>query len=456
MSIASEISRLNSAKAAIKAAINTQKGMAVIGSETIDDYAAAIAGLNSPATVTPYNTTVRYSASNTETIQTNDRIRIYGDDNKSYTLAEWNAMFVAAGYNKDNMTVAPIGLRCQFNDVDEVYMFERYDGITYNVSGNVANAQYKLAHSLYNHTLVTGAGSGTDTTTGKAWSVTADGDILTLYEANTKQSWTMKKNCGGVNSHRAFNIADRTESLWAQTEWMRHRFAITSGVATTAEDGTYGVVQILNASGEQSAVGEDFYFWVGPDAEHLTNTNIPAKYNVSNRHAATTAEMTAAIAAEIYNVQKAQGVNMNDTGVNSSAKKVLAPGSKGAETIAVDGYWYIVTPYITNSSATTTDGNKNIADSPAVYWAKSKGWCLPSDSLLAGIWNNKPLCDAIVSYLRNREGRTNVLVIPTGDYTWSGIRYSATACWFVSMSSGTLYNTNTYNRYFVCGSSALQ
>ena len=454
MSIATEISRLQGDKAAIKAAINAQKGGAVITSETLDAYAAAIAGLNSPATLEPFATTVRTSASTTENINTNDRIRIYDSDHNSYTLAEWNALFVAAGYDKDNMTVTPVGLRVQCNDVDEVYLFDRFTGLTYTVSGETAGAQYKLPIGLYNHALVTAAGSGTDTTTNKAWSVTADGDNLTLYEANTKQSWLMKKNCGGVFAHKAFNIADRLQSLWAQTEWMRHRFAINSNIATPAPDGTPGVVEILNASGAQAAVGEDFYFWVGPAAGYLSFTNIKAKYNVSNRHNATTAEMTSAIADAIYDKQKATGVNMNDTGINSASKPVLGEGSKGAEVIAVDGYWYIITPYITNSNATTATLNNNCADSPAVYWAKSKGFCLPSDSLLIGIYNNKALCDAIINYLNNKEGRS-ILAIPTGDYTWSGVRSSATLCWDVNLASGNMLNVSTYARYFVVGSSAL-
>ena len=38
----------------------------------------------------------------------------------------------------------------------------------------------------------------------------------------------------------------------------------------------------------------------------------------------------------IYNKQIANGINMNDTGVNSPTKPILTPGSKGAEAVLVD------------------------------------------------------------------------------------------------------------------------
>ena len=453
MSIASEISRLQSDKAALKAAINAQKGGAVLTSETLDAYAAAINGLPSPATLEPFATTVRTSASATENIATNDRIRIRGNDGHDYTLAQWNALFVAAGYNKDNMTVTPIGLRIQCNDADEVYMFDRYTDVTYQPFGGNAGAAGKLAHSIYNNALITAAENGTDYTTGKAWSVTGDGDTLTLYEANTKQSWTMKKNCGGVYAHRGFNMADRLQSLWAQTEWMRHRMAIDSGLATTEADGTMGEIDIFDANGDIAAVNADMYFWI-KEAGVWVNTGKLAKYNRNNLHGVNSESVTQAIADAIYTAQKANGVNMNDTGVNSDTKPVLAPGSKGAEAIAVNGYWYIITPFISYPNATVTTANTNMADAPAVYWAKSKGFVQLSDAALFGIYVNKALCDAIINYLNNKEGRS-ISAIPTGDYTWSGVRYSAKYCWLVNLLNGIMFNFNPYYRYFVVGASAL-
>ena len=411
-----------------------------------DDFPTAIAALADPMVLEVGATTVRTDASNTANYATNDRIRIHGDDGNDYTLAEWNALFAAAGFDKEAMTVEPAGIRVQAYGTDEVYLFDRYTGRTYNPVGDSQGDAGQLQHSLYNHALVTAAGSGTDSTTGKTWTVTEDGDNLILHEANTKQSWTIAKGTGTVNRHQAWNIAERVHSLWAQNEWLRHRMAIDSGLSTTEADGETTNVEILNASGTQAAVGEDMYFWIGG-----VNTNIPAKYNVNNRHTAT-AGLTQAIADAIYARQVANGINMNDTGVNSDSKPVLAPGSKGAEAIAVDGKWFIVTPFISNTSATVATATNNMADSPAVYWAKAKGCALPSDSLLDAMYNNKSLCNAVITYLNTVEGRS-LPTIPTGAI-WTAVRYSAYSCWYVLMSAGNVINAYTYLRYNVCGASA--
>lgn len=452
MSVTIEIQRLQSARADLKAAINAQMGGGVLTSETIDDYATAVQGLRSPATLETFATTVKVSASSTANIATNDRIRIFGSDHKSYTLAQWNALWEAAGFDKDNMEVSPIGLRVTCNDVDEIYMFDRYTGVVYNVTGEVAYSAGMLRHSIYTYTPISATDGGTDITTGKAWTVTENAQgKLVLYEANTKQSWVIEKECGTAYAHKAFNPAPRTEAIYAQNEWMRHRFAITSGVVTTAEDGTYGEIKILNASGAQAAVGEDMYFWVKNDNGVFVNTNLLAKYNVSNRHNSTTSEMTASIATTIYDKQKAAGINMNDSGVNSASVPILAPGGKGAEIIAVDGFWFIITPYISSSSSSTSSSSNNIPDSPAVYWAISKGLALPSDSLLSGIANNLTLCERIVSYLNNYEG-WGLPTIPTGNGAWSAIRSGYTSGLVVTGYSGTLQSTNTYFHYFITGS----
>ena len=421
------------------------------------DMADTIASLNFPMFLEVGATTIRYDATHTENIASNNHIKIYGNDNKAYTLAEWNAMFVESGYDKAQMAVVPIGIQCDYLPNKEVYLFDIYDSVVYNPVGDSAATAGQLQHSLYNHTFVTAAGNGTDSTTNKAWTVTASGDNLVLYEANTKQSWTIAKNTG--NSSKSLqaanlNIADRTYSIWAQTEWMRHRMAISSGVSTAKPDGTMGEIQILNSSGVQAAANEEMYFWVKNDSDVLANTNKLAKYNLNNRHTSNSVNLTQAIADAIYNRQKANGINMNDTGVNSSSKPILAPGSKGAELIAVDGYWMIITPYITNPNATTTTATNNMADSPAVYWAIQKGYCLPSEWLLFDIYRNKTLYDAIITYLKNREGRTEIAAMPTSAYMWTSVRQSATYCWGVYLNYGVMYLNPSYIRYFVVGASA--
>lgn len=395
-----------------------------------------------------YATTVNTSAQNTQNIISNNHIRILGSDMKEYTLEEWNKLFADAGYDSSIMDITPKGLTFDLPEWKETYLFDRFTDKTYIPTGASEGAEGKLQHSLHNHTLVTSTDSGTDFTTNKDWAVTEEGGKLVLSEENTGQSWVIAKNTGGVKSLSAGNIADRLHSLWAQNEWMRHRMAIDSGLTTVAVDGTMAEVSILNSSGQQAAVGEDMYFWIGG-----VDTNIKAKYNLNNRHTVNSANFTQAIADAIYDAQVANGVNMNDTGVNSDTKPILAPGSKGAEAIAVNGKWMIITPFINNANATIATATNNFTDSPAVYWAKFKEYLLPSDTLLFTMYLNLSMAQAYISYLNNIEGRS-ISTIPTTDYIWSGVRYSATSAWYVTLVTGYLSSYNTYNRYFVVGSLA--
>lgn len=400
------------------------------------------------AVLNEHTTTVKTGPDTTADYISNDAIRIRGNDGNDYTLAEWNALFAAAGYDKEAMSVQPVGMRLQLFDTDEVYLFDRYEGVTYSPAGDAAGLAGRLHHSIYNNNLVADVSNGTDFTTGKEWTVTDNGDNFVLYEENTKQSWTIAKDTYYADRHRAWNIVERVQSLWAQNEWMRHRMAIDSGLTTSEVDGTMAEVSILNASGAQAAAGEDMYFWIGG-----TNTNILAKYNLNNRHTINSANLTQAIADALYARQKANGINMNDTGVNSGDKPILAPGSKGAEAIAVDGKWMIITPFISNPNAATASITNNVADSPAVYWAVHKGCALPSDTLLDAMYLNYNLCIALVNYLNNVEG-WGVLAIPHGEYIWTAVRAGVTNCWFANLVGGSIYNTNIYIRYAVVGASA--
>ena len=395
-----------------------------------------------PATLPVGATTVHTSASTTANYASNDNVRILGSDNKKYTLAEWNALFVAAGYDKTQMSVTPIGLSIDaFDNEGESYMFDRYDGRVYNPVGDSYASAGTLQHSFYNQNPITYADSGTDYTTNKAWTVTADGDEFILYTANTKQSWRQTKNMGYVNQHEAFNPMERTLGFWAENEWMRHRMAIASGVTTTKADGTMGEIAIYNSSGTQAAVSEDMYFWIKNDSNVWTNTNILAKYNLNNLHGGSSYQLTTTIRDAIYARQIANGINMNDTGVNSSSKPVLAPGSKGAEVIAVDGEWMIITPFITRANTTTSSNSNNMADSPAVYWAVGKGYCLPSDTLLLASYFNRTIVNAVISYLNTVETR-DVLEIPTSN-TWSIARYAIDGAWFIRRSNGVVDGNGT-------------
>jgi hypothetical protein len=182
------------------------------------------------------------------------------------------------------------------------------------------------------------------------------------------------------------------------------------------------------------------------------NTGILAKYNLNNLSGTNSYLLTQAIADTIYAKQKENGVNMNDTGVNSDTKPVLAEGSKGAEAIAVGGKWYIATPYISSANATTNNINNNVADSPAVYWAKSKGCALPTDRHLNAVYLNKPIVDSVWSYLRTKEGWP-ILARPNGN-TWTAVRQSAVYAWLVALSYGAMSLNTTVSRCYVVGASA--
>jgi len=211
-----------------------------------------------------------------------------------------------------------------------------------------------------------------------------------------------------------------------------------------------GEIAILNASGVQAAVGEDMYFWVKNDSDQWVSTGLLAKYNENNRHYTNSANLTAAIATAIYDRQKANGINMNDTGVNSASKPVLAPGSKGAEVIAVDGVWMIITPFINYPNATTSNALANFADSPACYWAKGKGYALPTDTLLEAVYLNATVVSAIYSYLNTVESRNFGSV--ASNYVWTAFRCSSTAGTGIMPSTGTMIQSSTNYRYLIYGS----
>ena len=406
--------------------------------------------LQTPAVLEVGAVTVETGPGTTENVAYNENVKIKGSDGVKYTLQEWNALYAAAGFDKDAMTVQPIGISVDAYGADgEVLLFDRFDGRTWNVTAEVQGAAEQLALFVYNQPMYTTATSGTDIATGKGWSVVDDGDDFLYRESNTGSEWRVSKAYKFYNQHEATkdDIAALTDAMWSVTEWCRRRMAIDSGLTTTEADGTVAAVEILNASGAQASVGEDFYFWING-----ANTGILAKYNLNNLSGTNSYLLTQAIADAIYAKQKANGVNMNDTGVNSDTKPVLAEGSKGAEAIAVGGKWYIATPYISNANATTNNINNNIADSPAVYWAKSKGCALPTDRHLNAVYLNKPIVDPVWSYLRTKEGWP-FLARPNGN-VWAAVRQSANNAWSVALSVGALTSIYTYSRCNVVGASA--
>lgn len=471
MAIADKLQSILDSKAAIKSAIES-KGVLDVG-DVLADYPDKIANIPSGASdyeleaqslfLKVNSTTVTLKDGKTAAVASNDHIKIVDEDLKHYTLKEWNDRSVANGF--DNSLVAkPIGFSLECNGVRTIVRWQ-WTGKYYSPTGAGTAATDTMQHSIYDYNQITAAYSGKDATitgeldmgTGKAgthysddWEVRDNGDTLTLYSGNTKQSWEMAKDCGNINSMMAINFKERTDAMWAQNEWMRHRFAISSGIATDQPDGTMKEVQILNVTGTQPQVGEDMYFYIDG-----TNTNLTAKYNLNNKHNDSAYYFTTAIADYIYEQQKANGVNMNDTGVNSIEKPVLVPGANGAEAIAVNGYWYIITPYISRPMGNTLM-DYNVCDSPAVYYVHSLQGDLHiiGDRELHTIWVNKSIITGLVNYLRTNEERDSDIPSLPSDFCWSAVRGSSTFAWYVYLVSGGVSVTNTYARYPVLPASA--
>ena len=469
--ISDKLTKTLDSKAKIKAAIEA-KGVTDVG-DVLSFYPEKIKEIQAGATdyelesqslfLKVNTTTVTLKDGKTAAVSSNDHIKIVDEDLEHYTLKEWNDRSVANGF--DNSLVAkPIGFSLECNGVRTIVRWQ-WTGKYYSPTGAGAAATDTMQHSIYDYNQITAAATGKDATitgeldmgTGKIgthfsddWEVRDNGDTLTLYSGNTKQTWEMAKDCGNVNSMIATNFKERTDAMWAQNEWMRHRFAISSGIATDQPDGTMKEVQILNASGTQPQVGEDMFFYIDG-----TKTNLLAKYNLNNKHNGSADYLSDAIAYYIYEQQKANGVNMNDTGVNSVEKPVLVPGAKGAEAIAVNGYWYIITPYISRPGENTAM-DYNVCDSPAVYYVHSLQGDLHiiGDRELHSIWVNKSIITGLVNYLRTNEERdSDVPSLPSG-YCWSAVRYGSTGAWYITLASGNVSNSNAYSRYAVFPASA--
>ncbi len=408
-------------------------------------------------------TTVTNQNGSTDAVPSNRHIRIVDDDMKCYTIAEWNAMAVAAQFDKAKMP-KPVGFSIECNGQKAV-LYWPYTGQTYDVTGTVAEPSGQMQHSIYEYDQITAAASGNDTGEAandgsigsyhsRAWYVAEQGGNLVLKCGNTGQQWTMAKGCGNANAMVTGNSKERTHALYVQNEWMRHRFAVCSGIATDSADGTYAPVTILNAEGSQAAAGEDMYFYVGG-----SKTGLLAKYNINNRHKGTTAYLTEAIRDWIYEEQKKNGVDMNDTGVNSGSKPLLVPRAKGAEAVAVGGFWYIITPYISNPGQGTNE--KNIIDSPIAYYANGEDIkrnnavvFIPNEKILYPYWTNKSIISGLISYLRSKEGRSDVPTV-LSSWTWPVVRGGSLGAWSVSMASGDVLTFSVWGRGCVALASAL-
>lgn len=446
---AEKLARIQQAKADIKAAIQA-KGVTV-SDELISQYANLIAQIPIPdreadMPKTLPATIVTLGGVN---VSTNDHIKIYGSDKKSYTCEEW--------YNLEGKgtTILPIGLDMNVWGLHFVWYFKcKYRDAAannktyYDVSGTAAQTNGNLRHSQWQHPMVTGAYTKTDAN-GTVATATVDGDDLVLSTTNSPKTWRMKKGKGSSGSFFCPNdYQDRFNALVAQTEWFRHRAAIDSGLTTDAADGTEGTVTIVT---EQD--GEMYFYVNGTATTCLAKYNMHAMMNGDNP--------TQAIIDAIYAAQKTNGTDMNAACLDGHAKPVVTDGSKGAEAYAFNGKWMIVTPILTRCNATLSM-DYNIPDAPAVYYAKyleslyGGVITLPCEQMEEAYWvNRSSIINSMISFLNNAVGGSCGVGSSIDTDTWSAVRSNAINAWYVSMNTGYCTYNYVVNRYVAVGVSAL-
>lgn len=456
---------LNS-KAAIKTAI--ENNAVTVGDAKLSEYASKINeipdGLDGFLSVE--SKTIATDASHTANIAYNKNCGIYDENGKKWDTLEWHQRWVDNGYSAQGLS-KPKGIWMNAFGLEMIYLWPLEDEKGYSdVTGTIEVSKNQFSHFIYGQNAIIAATAADRTvwpcnqsgmiahgTAGKYKSATFrtmnNGNGLDMVCDNTGETFTIpSKNVGTANAFVKDNYEDYMWSRYMQCEFCRALFAVCSGIATSEADGETTTVEILNASGQQTSVGEDMYFWIGGQ-----NTGLKAKYNLNSHPStagnSTSGVLTQATADAIYNAQVVNGVNMNDTGVNSASKPVLLPGMKGAEAIAVDGYWYIKTPFISNPNTTTFDGQKNVPDAPAVYFCKHKGVTLMTERRLFPYYLNKAThITALVSLLRNIEGLSAEVPGVHSSSVWSAIRHSANSGWCVYTNNGTVSTLNSYTR---CG-----
>lgn len=441
---------------------NIRKDVNILG--VTGNYEGDIDGANGFLSVE--DKTIAVSASQTANIVYNKKCGIYDENGKKWDTLEWHQRWVDNGYSATGLS-KPTGIWMKAFGLEIIYLWPLTDENGYSdVTGTLTPTKNAFGLFIYNQNAIIAATAADRTvwpcnqsgmiahgTAGKyksdTWRAVNNGDGLDMVCLNTGETFTIpSRDVGNVNAFMKDNYEDYMFSHYQQCEFCRALFAVCSGIATNEADGTTTTVEILNASAQQASVGEDMYFWIGG-----TNTGLLAKYNLNSQPNVganvNTGLLTQAIADAIYAKQKQNGVNMNDTGVNSASKPVLLPGMKGADAIAVDGYWYIKTPFISNPNGTTFNANTNMADAPAVYLCKHKGVTLQTERRLYPYWLNKTThITAIVNLLRTTEGLSADVPAVYSGYLWSAMRCNAFNAWCVPTSLGSVGNVNACAR---CG-----
>lgn len=466
MNITQKLQSILNSKSDIKAAI--EKMGITVGDASFNEYASMIDKIDADefdgenGTLSVESRTIATSSSATANIVYNKNCGIIDENNILWDTIMWHSRWVKNGYSATGLS-KPIGIWMHAFGMDLYYLWNFVWGGSSDTTGTSAISK-NFSMFLYNQKPITAATAADRTvwpcnvsgnighgTAGKyksaTWRSVNNGDGLDMVCDNTLETFTIpNRNVGNASAFVKDNYEDYMESYYQQCEFCKALFAICSGIETTENSGTTTTVDILNSNGQQAAVNEDMYFWING-----TNTGLLAKYNI-NSIPVSTANSTSALlpqatADAIYNKQKANGVNMNDTGVNSTTKPVIPLGGKGAEAIAVDGYWYIKTPYISSPNASSFIRTANVQNAQAPYACKHFGVTMYNDRRLYPYYLNKSThISSIVNLLRTTEGLTADVPDVISESVWSAIRCSEIYGTSISTLSGVINPNQTINQ----------
>lgn len=455
---AQKLQYLDGTKQAIKQAL-TDNGISVPTGTAFRDYASKITDIRSKFSFEPLPYT-QISLGGTS-VNVSPFLKIYADDGNSYTPQEW---YELPGKGTDIKPLAFDIEACGIHSL--IYLKDTIAPAYYEITRTNTSAMTTYRHSPYQFSLYTSVQSNLANPDGTTAAIIVSNGVLTMTTANCPgKTWACK--AGWANVEAALRMSgvgseyDRCEAMYQQVEWLRHRASIETTVATDAPDGTYAEVLIYDD-------GTDHWFLIKYNGS-VYNTGVKAKYNVHSFF--TSANPTSAIVDAIYTeqVKATKKLSMNDElsdvqgNVTETTYKILTPGAKGAEAVAYNGKWRIITPVLSNASATFNQ-DTNMQDAPAIYYNKKileplygvGNVALPNDrTTLAYYLNRTTLLNSLVSFLNSANGGScNVPSTVTAN-VWCAARYNATNAWFVNPGSGYVGYGNVFSRYSVWGASAL-
>ena len=446
-SISDKLQYLSETKEAIKD-ILTEHSIDVSTGDSFRSYADKIEDLRACYAFEPLPfTTIPINGIN---VNYTPYIKIFASDLKSYTAIEWGELV----HNNPNLkdTLQPLGYDIKgygqhFVIINPVNYIPDYIGVpgtneANNTTKGGANAdklnrdqsvnngatQYLgIRVGLYSIDIIK---NETDTNVinrlsnpdGTTASIIRDGNNLTLSTQNAPFTWTIRENCGfkmtPYFSHEPQKDILRMETVYTQTEWLRHRASIVAkdsndnDIATELPDGEYADrVDIVTENGEM-------YFKIIVDENDSSKdilTNNLAKYNIHNFGYDNAINLTSTIAEQIYKDQKANGVNMNSGLDPNDTLRVLTPGAKGAEAYVFQGKWRIITPILT-LCYTSYNKDRNMPDAPAIYYWKNviypkyEAMGIHNIQFINETWgiayalNRLPIIVSLNNFLRNSAG----------------------------------------------------